>query len=189
MSEDFILSHCESMERCLTQLSTESKIAFGLACSRRLVPCYERDGGAIDIILRFFESSWGWIAGEAPRPEIDRCAFEALIPDEATASEHNERFQAAVMFNSLGACVCGGELEELIGVAYHCLSLVDNYIYRILDLSVKRGGDVIVDRHPLIAQEMRRQEQDVYQLLEGPEKAAIKDLMKRSRDQDTLIGN
>jgi hypothetical protein len=134
------------------------------------------------------DSTWGWLLQTRDRPRglFQRCEGVLLINEEegaAMAAAHN----VAGSILSIAYGLDRDKPDECSQVAVIGLDIVIAFAYDLLGLRVTSKNGLLVARHELVRNEIRRQEDDLFLVLKAaPTPAVVRELRARSQGVSVL---
>lgn len=163
-----IIRHSVDVGKRINALDSNAKVCFALTCASRAVKPFMQLGPPdFDFANGILKSVRGWILGQMPQPHFDEMEVGQIM-DRTEATDLGE-----LWFQALGNIL---NLVDYMNLdAYSNFSRFGNinldnlcdYIDRILQIPAGPHDSSIPNSHPLVLQEIRRQNGVVSQLLQA----------------------
>lgn len=161
-----MLTHSQSVCAAVAGLGENNAFGFAAAICQRAVPIVvdglqNRSTAQLTKFGSIWEGVWRFLVNLDDYPDSASTVFEEIIPSESQAAQDNEFFRATTMFYSLGFAIERNSPDDAIYISDAALALLDNLLYRQIQVPPTSGSDHMIDKHPLVIQEIERQNRDL----------------------------
>jgi uncharacterized protein YjaG (DUF416 family) len=169
----------------LSRLPSESRLAFAAACAQRCIANYatffrETHWGNPQAVESALHQVWRWCLGESqpPTQHIRALAdqLEDLAPD---AEDFTSLFVSSAQDAVFAVCClldycCDKDVTRLVEATRYATDSIDLYVQEVLELDPQ---DPLLEAkilaHPLMQQELERQNRDMTALAHSADREAI----------------
>ena len=192
----------DSLRNQLMGMNSDHSLAFGVACCERLLPGYE---------LFCAKAGWGnpeelrriltLIGRQCWRRDLDRVQIQALSLGCEKAAPDSEDFDFLYTATAQDtvAAICqllkfldDSDIDHIVNAAQYVTDSIDLIVQEVVDMD---PGDPELETkilsHPLMQNELRRQERDIKDLQTSPELApeSLQGFISRSQEEQALRSN
>jgi hypothetical protein len=169
----------------------KATLAFGAAICQRVWPVFSNGfrrstNRDCDELAAKFSAAWKCLAGLAASPSPIAPAFEKAIPSDEVARNDDGFFETAGMLYTFADSFDRGWSEGIIYVSDAALSLLENLLYNSLDMEVTAENDLIINSHPMVVRELKRQKADLLDLSKSADRETILSIWARSESERLL---
>lgn len=165
-----LLDHLTQLEQKFKSLAPHHAFVFGISCAERQWPIYElASEGKVwsnqQILRQILDKTWDWLLGEGEFPHgcsemCEKAILESIEDENASFAYHVTVSLSAYFYN-----IENNLPTECFRIGGENLELIETLVYDLYKLPISSQNDPIIDRHPLMMEEMSLQKGELAVLL------------------------
>jgi hypothetical protein len=186
-----VLIHSKFVEATIPEMPAKAVFVFGAAICQRVWPIFldglrRTENRDANELTAKFTAVWNSLAGLAASPSPIAPAFLEAVPSPELPLEDAPFFDSAGMLSHFAEIFDEGRPKDMIYVSDAPLSLLDGIFYDSSDMEVSDENDLIIDNHPLLVRELKRQKADLSELSKRADSETVLSIWARSKSEHLL---
>jgi uncharacterized protein YjaG (DUF416 family) len=191
-----LVPHDFEVARRLADLSTQARAVFSASCAERLYPSYAlfavKSGlGDAAALRSLLDQVWSHLLGDARAdlPVLEPGCEQLLPPDDPWIDESAAADDAVASACYALNCAITGDAKAAATSARRVCEAIDSHIIAAESIdTTRRGADTVVELHPMMRAEYRRQLRDLDALVDTPfRRSVIEEIRERARQEASAL--
>jgi hypothetical protein len=186
-----VLVHLDRIKDLVATLPTEKAFAFDAIAAERQWLVYVRaakgkDWGNPPLFRSTMDAIWRWLLGLASVPASLAADCETLLFNDVLEDSDSAAFQIVNNLNDLLTRIQENRTWLCFMSAQTNIDIIDSFVYQSTGMPINFQSDLVVDNHPLMQSEMKRQSDDLETLKQQWTPALVEKLRDKYQGQSVL---